>query len=340
MFALTACGGAAESAPTPDDSVATVERVVDGDTLDATIAGKSTRVRLLNINTPEVARDGQPGECLADEATAKLEDLLPKGTTIHLDYDVERTDRYGRTLARVTRDDDGLNANQALVKAGLATPMTVGANSTYRREMDSAYNVAQAMQVGFFDPKQDCAPPGESASPGTTTSSTASPSATPSPTPSSTPTPTPTLEAPPAVVEERSPWAIRHPNPIPLRNRATTTTPPPRSPRHLSYRPRPGYLLPRSCRRHPTCPRLPRVMAAIPVTPAPGATNREARSGTHAESLMTRQGAPNRSVDRVGVPAFRRAFVTRVHRRAAGCTAARTQGSCVDDVAPGRSQGS
>ncbi|MFJ4761298.1 thermonuclease family protein [Kocuria marina] len=56
----------------------TVERVVDGDTLDATIAGKSTRVRLLNINTPEVARDGQPGECLADEATAKLEDLLPR----------------------------------------------------------------------------------------------------------------------------------------------------------------------------------------------------------------------------------------------------------------------
>lgn len=28
-----------KSAPTPDDSVATVERVVDGDTLDATIAG-------------------------------------------------------------------------------------------------------------------------------------------------------------------------------------------------------------------------------------------------------------------------------------------------------------
>lgn len=75
----------------------------------------------------------------------------------------------------MTRDDDGLNANQALVKAGLATPMTVGANSTYRREMDSAYNVAQAMQVGFFDPEAGLRAAGESASPGTTTSSTASP---------------------------------------------------------------------------------------------------------------------------------------------------------------------
>ncbi|GEM_PF-702805 len=257
LFALTACGGAAESAPTPDDSVATVERVVDGDTLDATIAGKSTRVRLLNINTPEVARDGQPGECLADEATAKLEDLLPKGTTIHLDYDVERTDRYGRTLARVTRDDDGLNANQALVKAGLATPMTVGANSTYRREMDSAYNVAQAMQVGFFDPKQDCAPPGESASPGTTTSSTASPSATPSPTPSSTPTPTPALEAPPAVVEDEV--AVGDPAPQPN----------PAPQRSYNYDPAPAQPAAPQLPAAPRVPAAPQLPAAPHVPPTP-----------------------------------------------------------------------
>lgn len=78
LFALTACGGAAESAPTPDDSVATVERVVDGDTLDATIAGKSTRVRLLNINTPEVARDGQPGEASRTRPRPSLRTSCPR----------------------------------------------------------------------------------------------------------------------------------------------------------------------------------------------------------------------------------------------------------------------
>jgi hypothetical protein len=64
----------------PADAIAAiVERIVDGDTLrviappggaDSTLPdGGSVRVRLLNLDAPELARDGQPAGCLAEEAT-------------------------------------------------------------------------------------------------------------------------------------------------------------------------------------------------------------------------------------------------------------------------------
>ena len=74
----------------------TVVLVIDGDTIDVSVKGETKRVRLLNIDTPELGRDGVSDECLAREAKARLEELLPAGTKVSLEYDVERQDRYGR----------------------------------------------------------------------------------------------------------------------------------------------------------------------------------------------------------------------------------------------------
>ena len=87
---FTAAGTTGDRRTTPDDSVATVERVVDGDTLDATIAGKSTRVRLLNINTPEVARDGQPGDGQVDA----LQRLQTRRIGLGQPLDLDRRHRH------------------------------------------------------------------------------------------------------------------------------------------------------------------------------------------------------------------------------------------------------
>lgn len=66
----------------------TVLYVIDGDTVDVSLDGEKVRVRMIGINTPE-----------GDEASKYVKGLLPEGTRVYLEYDEERTDRYGRTLA-------------------------------------------------------------------------------------------------------------------------------------------------------------------------------------------------------------------------------------------------
>lgn len=43
-----------------DEDTVVVNRVIDGDTIDVDIDGENTRVRLLNIDTPEIGHNGGP----------------------------------------------------------------------------------------------------------------------------------------------------------------------------------------------------------------------------------------------------------------------------------------
>jgi micrococcal nuclease len=117
VAALLVVGAACGS--TGEDT--TVVRVVDGDTLS--VAG-DVRVRLIGIDTPEVDQDA----CYADAATTRLAELAGPGSAVRLVHDVERHDRYGRTLAYVYRLQDGLFVNLALARDGYALPLTVPPN--------------------------------------------------------------------------------------------------------------------------------------------------------------------------------------------------------------------
>src|SRR5215210_1403714 len=79
----------------------TVVRVIDGDTLVVSINNGDHTIRLLNVDTPETKDPNQPVECLGPQATQYLEEALPKGTQVRLEFDIERHDKYGRTLAGV-----------------------------------------------------------------------------------------------------------------------------------------------------------------------------------------------------------------------------------------------
>ena len=77
-------------------------RVVDGDTIDVELGGHAERVRLLGIDTPETDEPGKPVQCYGKEASAAHQaELLPAGTAVRLERDVEARDRYGRLLAYV-----------------------------------------------------------------------------------------------------------------------------------------------------------------------------------------------------------------------------------------------
>lgn len=75
--------------------------IVDGDTMVVTSGSRTETVRLIGIDTPEVAHHGRPGECFGPEAAAHLASLTPVGSTVMLSIDRQSRDIYGRLLAHV-----------------------------------------------------------------------------------------------------------------------------------------------------------------------------------------------------------------------------------------------
>lgn len=137
-----------------DEDTVVVNRVIDGDTIDVDIDGENTRVRLLNIDTPEIGHNGEPSECLAEEAKQYLEGRLPKEKEVRLEYDSERTDKYGRTLAGVFIDDDFINADVAA--EGLATAVVFGGNDKFYDELHNAERGPKEAGEGIFGVSDEC----------------------------------------------------------------------------------------------------------------------------------------------------------------------------------------
>jgi len=90
-----------------------VERVVDGDTIVVHGVGL---VRLIGVDTPETVDPRKPVEFFGKEATAFTSRLV-LGKTVRLEYDWERKDKYGRTLAYVYLPD-GTLLNAEILRQG------------------------------------------------------------------------------------------------------------------------------------------------------------------------------------------------------------------------------
>lgn len=161
---LSACSGSGGSDASADSSdggsdLYTVQRVIDGDTIEVEGQGDQLTVRLLNIDPPETKDPNEIVECLGPEATEELKSLLNEGDQVRLEYDVERRDSYGRTLAGVYEDDVLVNAE--IARAGLGVPMAVDPNYRFYEEVKAAFDEAANAQVGFFDPSIRCTIPAE-----------------------------------------------------------------------------------------------------------------------------------------------------------------------------------
>lgn len=161
---LSACSGSGGSDASADSSdggsdLYTVQRVIDGDTIEVEGQGEQLTVRLLNIDTPETKDPNEIVECLGPEATEELKSLLNEGDQVRLEYDVERKDSYGRTLAGVYEDDVLINAE--IARAGLGVPMAIDPNYRFYDEVEAAFEEAADAEVGFFDPSIDCTIPAQ-----------------------------------------------------------------------------------------------------------------------------------------------------------------------------------
>jgi micrococcal nuclease len=127
---------------------ATVVDVVDGDTVELRVGGRAERVRLIGIDTPETVAPGRPVECFGPEASAFLRTLLPAGSPVRLERDVEARDAYDRLLGYVYRGVDGLFVNLELAAKGYADRLDIPPNTTYRDEIAQAVGAARAAGTG------------------------------------------------------------------------------------------------------------------------------------------------------------------------------------------------
>jgi len=90
-----------------------VTRVVDGDTM---VLDGGEKVRLIGVDTPETVHPNKPVERFGKEASA-FTTRMAEGKHVRLEYDQERRDRYGRTLAYVYLPD-GTLVNLEIIRQG------------------------------------------------------------------------------------------------------------------------------------------------------------------------------------------------------------------------------
>ena len=94
-----------------------VSRIIDGDTVEIQDEGKTVKVRLIGVDTPETVHPSKPVEAFGKEASQFTTSLL-KGQSVYLEYDQEKVDKYGRRLAYLYRAPDGLFVNLEIVRQG------------------------------------------------------------------------------------------------------------------------------------------------------------------------------------------------------------------------------
>jgi micrococcal nuclease len=147
---VAGCDGRGDDGGQRAPGEATVRTVVDGDTIDVAINGRTERVRLIGVDTPETKEPGKPVDCYGPEASAFTARLAPPGTEVRLVRDIVPRDDYGRLLAYVFRVDDDLFVNDALLRHGYARPLTIAPNSAFRRALAAASSEARANGAGLW----------------------------------------------------------------------------------------------------------------------------------------------------------------------------------------------
>jgi micrococcal nuclease len=133
---------------------ARVRSIVDGDTLHLLAsgagpleAGRDERVRLLEINAPEIHGKVQ---CYGPEATTALGRLTPVGSTVRVVADKDGHDKYGRPLLYVW-SADGTFVNEALVREGDAVPLLIPPNDRFIDVIRAAERGAKSERRGQWE---------------------------------------------------------------------------------------------------------------------------------------------------------------------------------------------
>jgi len=142
VLTLSAC------ADQPEPGIATVRKVIDGDTIELRIGTSNETVRLLGIDTPETIHPSKPVECFGPEASARTKQLLPQGTKVRIERDTEARDHFGRLLLYVYLGDRMVN--EVLLSEGFAVPLSIEPNTTHATQFDQVSGEARTASAGLW----------------------------------------------------------------------------------------------------------------------------------------------------------------------------------------------
>lgn len=130
-----------------------VTRVVDGDTVVVDYNGKSEKVRLLCVNTPESVHPDKKQNIPMGKVASDYTKQRLQGKNIDLEFEGELRDRYNRLLAYIF--SDGTNFNIELVQQGLSPYYTqYGLSKKYDEAFRAAEKQARNNSLGIWgDPE-------------------------------------------------------------------------------------------------------------------------------------------------------------------------------------------
>jgi micrococcal nuclease len=144
VLLLTGCQRTIE----PSGMVVRVQRVASGQTVEIVSASGQTpapqQVRLIGIDTPDLKQ--QPWGVQAKQRLAEL----VGSQSVRLEFDVERHDRYGRSLAYLWAGNQ--LANEQLVASGVALAIPRSPNVKYQEKLQRAQESARLMGRGIWNP--------------------------------------------------------------------------------------------------------------------------------------------------------------------------------------------
>lgn len=123
-----------------------VDYVYDGDTL---VLENGERVRLLNINAPEISSRYRDGEQGGEAAKQWLKQQIGKAP-VYLRFDKEKRDKYDRLLAHIFLKD-GRHLNAEMLKQGLAALTVHPPNLLYADKLQAAQQHAINDKAGIWD---------------------------------------------------------------------------------------------------------------------------------------------------------------------------------------------
>jgi micrococcal nuclease len=132
----------------PQSAWAYVLRAVDGDTIEARLAGGEVEdVRYIGIDTPETVKPDTPVQCFGPQAH-RFNSRLVAHRRVRLVFGVERRDVYGRLLAYVYRHGRFVNAE--LARRGLARTLVIPPNNRFAGRFQRLQNAAARAGRGLW----------------------------------------------------------------------------------------------------------------------------------------------------------------------------------------------
>lgn len=145
-----------------DPEIITIQKVIDGDTLKVRFKGKTEKIRLIGIDTPEMQvndkaqRDARRSKTdistLLKQGKASrrfVRTMIKRGDRIIVVFDVQKRDRYGRLLGYVYLSD-GRMLNEEIIRAGYASLLSIPPNIKYQKRFQRVYMEARKNKRGLW----------------------------------------------------------------------------------------------------------------------------------------------------------------------------------------------